>query len=329
MIGLLQIDGKLPNLALMKISSYYKALGEKVEFAVDGRQYEKVFAAVLFSWNKNLAAERCYWFDNVEIGGTGWDINKVLPPEIEACRPDYDLYTPEMLVGHYQKGIKTKEAAMKKAVEIVNMGMGFTSRGCVRSCGFCIVKAKEGDLHQDSSIVDIINPRSNKVTLYDNNLTADPKCLNKLAEIQERGLVVDISQGIDVRKMTEDIAQALSKTKFMRSLHYAWDLMQYEAPVLDGIKLLSQYVKPWRHMCFVLAGYNTTHEEDEYRVKTLMNLGVAPYVMKYNNRKDDIWLNHFARWVNSRICKSCDFSEYAGLVKAKAIKEAIQCAAIT
>lgn len=68
MIGLIQVDGKLPNLALMKISSYYKSLGEHVEFVVDGRQYEKVFAAVLFTWNRRQAEERCYWFDNLERG---------------------------------------------------------------------------------------------------------------------------------------------------------------------------------------------------------------------------------------------------------------------
>lgn len=32
MIGLIDIDGKLPNLALMKISSYYKAMGEQVDY---------------------------------------------------------------------------------------------------------------------------------------------------------------------------------------------------------------------------------------------------------------------------------------------------------
>lgn len=32
MIGLIDVDGKLPNLALMKISRYYKQMGEKVEF---------------------------------------------------------------------------------------------------------------------------------------------------------------------------------------------------------------------------------------------------------------------------------------------------------
>ena len=40
-IGLIDIDSKTPNLALMKISNYYKSLGEEVEFVKQGKEYEK------------------------------------------------------------------------------------------------------------------------------------------------------------------------------------------------------------------------------------------------------------------------------------------------
>lgn len=121
---------------------------------------------------------------------------------------------------------------------------------------------------------------------------------------------MDISQGVDIRIMTDDIAYALSTVKHMRSIHYAWDLMSFENEVLDGIRVLTKHIKPWRHMCFVLVGYNTSHDEDAYRVKKLIELGVSPYIMKYNNRSDDYCLNHFARWINGRFYKSCDFAEY-------------------
>ena len=316
-IGLVQIDGKLPNLALMKISSYYKSQGAAVEFAKPQTQYDKTFAAVLFTWNREAAARLIDRYDDVEIGGTGWDLTKTLPADIETCKPDYNLYSADMLAPCYQKGIKKHDSAVKKAQDIVDMGVGFTSRGCVRNCGFCVVRKKEGYLRQDTSLVDIINPRSNKITLYDNNMTADPDCLLKLAEIQQRNLIVDISQGIDVRLMTDKIAESLAKTKFMRSLHYAWDLMQFETEVLSGINLLSKFVKPWRHLCFILCGYNTTHEEDMYRAMRLHSLSVAPYVMKYNCRNDDPWLNHFARWINGRFYKACPFEDYSGWVRAR------------
>lgn len=309
-IGLIQVDGKLPNLALMKISSFYKELGAQVEFAVPDKRYDAVYASCLFTWNRKEALKLTEQYDNLEIGGTGFDIDKNLPPEIERCRPDYDLYTADMIREKISRGIKTKATTVKKAIEIANMGIGFSSRGCFRSCGFCVVSRKEGALRQENSISEIINPRSNRITLYDNNLTGDPECIPKLLEIRDRGLVVDISQGIDIRIITDEIAQVLSEVKLMRSIHYAWDLMEFENQVLDGIRTLSQYVKTWRHMCFVLVGYSTSHEEDMYRVRKLLSLGVSPYVMKYNNCRDDVFLNHFARWINGRFYGSCSFEEY-------------------
>jgi hypothetical protein len=153
--------------------------------------------------------------------------------------------------------------------------------------------------------------------LLDNNLTADPDCIDKLHEIRDRGLTVDITQGIDVRLMTPEIAQALSEVKLLRSLHYAWDLMSFEYQVLKGINILSQSVKKWKHMCFMLIGYDTQFAEDMYRFKVLKKLGIEPYVMPYNKQFRYEKQRHFARWVNSRIYKVCSFDEYEPWVKAQ------------
>lgn len=317
MIGLIDVDSKLPNLALMKISSYYKKLGEKVEFLKPDHEYEKIFASAIFTKSK----DRCQGLINqygsiIGIGGTGWDVEKKLPLDIEVMKPDYSLYRAEEIAGRI-KGIGTKEHKLKKATEIVNAGMGFTSRGCIRNCGFCFVPQKEGCFHQVAKIGDLINPKSNVLILHDNNFTADPDCIPKLKEIKERGLVVDINQGCDVRLMNPEIAAALSQVKHLRSIHYAWDLMEYEKQVIKGIKVLLQYVKPWRHMCFMLVGYNTTFEEDMYRFRKLNELNIRPYVMIYNNI-GTIKLHHFARWVNSRICRVCAFEDYEPWIKAQA-----------
>lgn len=315
MIGLIDIDSKIPNLALMKLSNYYKSLGEQVEFVQVGIKYEKIFASAIFtrSYNECFKLTELYG-DKVEIGGTGWDIHKELEPQIEKIKPDYDLYSANEIASR-MKGIGTKEHKLKKATEIVNAGMGFTSRGCVRNCGFCFVPKKEGSFKNVAEIKDLINPRSNVLILHDNNITADPYCIDKLHEIRDRKLIVDINQGCDVRLMTEDIAKAMSEVKHLRSIHYAWDLMGYEKQVIDGIKTLSKYIKPYRHMCFMLVGFNTSFEEDMYRFHKLTELKVDPFVMIYN-QIPNIKLKHFARWVNSRIYKSCSFEEYEPWIKA-------------
>lgn len=322
-IGLIDIDGKLPNLALMKISNFYKSIGVQVEFVQAGKHYDKIYASCLFTWNRKKCIElKEKYGDKLILGGTGWDFiekdgrlteitHTELAPEIENCTPDYDLYPVSMI---YEKackgGIASKASKLKKSETIVNMGVGFTSRGCIRHCEFCIVHPKEGCFHDVAEIKDIINPRSNVITLYDNNFTADPFFMDKIKEIKERNLIINISQGIDVRLMTEEKAKALSEIRHLRSLHYAWDLMQYEDQVIKGIKILSKYVKPYKQMCFVLAGFNTTFEEDMYRIKKLTELNIKPYIMKYNKRNDDLRLNCLAGWVDSRKHTICSFEDY-------------------
>lgn len=313
-IGLIDVDGKLPNLALMKISKYYKTMGEQVEFVrpdASRNTYDKIYASAIYQKSQNKCRTlQEYFGDRIEIGGTGWDIEKRLLPEIESMSPDYDLYTADMIYPKI-KGIMTRERKKAKAQQIVDAGIGFTSRGCIRRCPFCFVPKKEGEFRQDSEIKDIINPRSNVIILHDNNLTADPYCIEKLHEIRDRNLIVDINQGCDVRLMTTEIAQAMSEVHHLRSLHYAWDLMGFEKRVIEGIKIISRFIPASKHMCFCLVGFNTTFEEDMYRVKKLQSLGVRPYIMRYNERRDDIRMNHFARWINSFIYKAVpDFEEY-------------------
>lgn len=314
-IGLIDIGSKIPNLALMKTSTYHKALGDTVTF--NDFSADKLYCSVIFERNRKEVEKLKRQYPDMMIGGTGWDLSIKLPPELHNCKPDYDLYTPEIIYRRILGGIATKQSKLKKAEVIVNAGMGFTSRGCVRSCGFCVVPKSEGEFRQENEIKDLLNSQSNVLILFDNNLTADPYCLDKLKEIKERNLVVDITQGIDVRLLTPEIAEALAEVKHLRSVHYAWDLMSFERSVMEGIKLLSRFIKKWKHMCFMLVGFNTTFEEDMYRFRRLIEIGVKPYVMVYN-QKPDVRLKYFAGWVNSRKHTVCSFDEFTPWKKARA-----------
>jgi hypothetical protein len=92
MIGLIDIDSKTPNLALMKISAYYKKQGELTEltYPLFAQNYDKCFASKIFTWT-----ETPHFISDVEFGGSGVSLEKELPDEIENMRPDYDLY-PDM-----------------------------------------------------------------------------------------------------------------------------------------------------------------------------------------------------------------------------------------
>jgi len=321
-VGLIDYDSKIPNLALMKLSTYHKSLGNKVILNPKPGQADHVYCSVLFTWSKGKASKLVRQFPSIEFGGTGWDLETRLPDAIEQMRPDYDLYTIDDLYPRL-KGIRHGERRMAKIRELLDGGIGFTSRGCVRDCPFCFIPQKEGPLTKASDIESLLNSRSNLLTLLDNNFTADPECLQKLHEMRDRNLTVNITQGLDVRLMTDEIAQALSHVRLYgsgRRIYYAWDLMGFEKQVWEGINILKRHIKTYRHTCYMLVGFNTTWEEDFYRFSKLKEAGVTPYVMIYNKNAGpvDLRLMHFARWVNAHIHKACrNFSQYERWAKVK------------
>lgn len=309
-IGLIDIDSKIQNLALMKISAYHKSVGDEVILNPSSPVgIDKAYCSVIFEKNRHKAEVLRTVFPDIEFGGTGWDLKTELPAHIENMRPDYDLYSVEALYPRVG-GIMKKATRLKKVQTLINAGMGFTTRGCVRKCPFCVIPSKEGSLRKASEIKDIINPRSNVLILLDANFTADPDYREKLGEIKERKLIVDFTQGIDIRCMTDDMAFSLSKVRHLRSIHYAWDLMNFENAVVRGINILSKAIPKWKHLCYMLVGFNTSFEQDVYRFRKLTEIGVDPYVMVFNQSQDSR-LKHFARWVNSHIYTVCSFEDYA------------------
>ena len=90
---------------------------------------------------------------------------------------------------------------------------------------------------------------------------------------------------------------ALAKVRLWGRIHFAWDAMGYEDAVKQGIEtLVSGGVPKHRLMFYVLIGFNTTVEQDLYRVTTLRKWGVDPFVMPYDH--SDPYQRKFARWVN-------------------------------
>lgn len=290
-IGLWQIDGKYPNLALMKLSSWLKAQGHETHLQRTP-DHTTAYGSVVFTKNRPRAEFWLHVHPDIEMGGPGWDLRKELPPEIESLRPDYVLYG-------------------------IDYGLGFLSRGCIRFCPFCIVQEKEGWLRQVAQIADLLNPLSAFLVLFDNNLLALPNILDILAEMADRALTVNFNQGLDIRLMTPEIAQALAQIYYMdfshhnRMLHFAFDDTKLEGKVRQGIGILFDAGISPEHLCFyVLAGFGDQTPEDVlHRCDVLRGYGVRPYVMRYRKSKR---LNAIARWANATAgLWRKPFSEYA------------------
>jgi hypothetical protein len=264
-VSIINIDSiRIPNLALAKINKYYKDKYYDIYYDTiikNGINY----ISCVFEINKHLCKE----FENNKrciIGGSGYDLSVKLPEEIEQVKPRINL--------------------------------GFTTRGCIRECEFCVVPQKEGRIKIVGDLLDLWDGKSKDIVLLDNNILAIPSHFRLVCkQARENKIKLDFNQGLDCRLLTEDMVKQLKSIRTY-DLHFAWDNINDEKYVDKAITLLQKYeIK--RCNWLVLTGFNTTFEQDLYRVNYLRNRNQVAYIMRYNNskRKDLIPLS---RWVNNR-----------------------------
>ena len=280
-VGLIDIDSKIPNLALMKLSAYFKAEGHETELTspLFADQHGVVYASKIFDFTPDPVLP-----EHTIKGGSGYSLTEVLDEDIESMKPDYSLYPCDYAIG-------------------------FTTRGCYRKCPHCIVPEKEGKFRIVGDVHDFWDGQ-HKVMLLDNALNTDQEHFLRICE-QLAGLnvAVDFSQGLDIRYLNNTQAWALKDVRLWKQIHFAWDMMAIEKQVRRGIGILGKAKLKNKSMFYVLIGYDTTPEEDLYRVETLRGLGVDPFVMPYN--KFDTYQRQFARWVNHKaIFKTVQWQEY-------------------
>ena len=305
---LVDVDSKMPNLALMKLSAHHKARGDEVgllrhrieEVPLD--YFDKAYISCIFSKNAKCAerikiglnAIKGLGSNAVEIGGYG--VNGIkLPDEIEHTMPDYDLYD-------------------------CDFSMGFTSRGCIRNCPFCHVPKLEGGIRDHASIQEFHHPDHKKIMLLDNNFLASPKWRENWRLVLEQGLKMCMTQGFDARLITEESAELIADarsydTKFQdHRVYTAWDDPTDKEPILRGIqRLLDAGVRGPSIIVYMLIGFNTTLEQDLYRFDTLVGMGTRPFVMPFNGRRD----HPMVRWgQRPAIYMRIPFGEYARLKEA-------------
>ncbi len=291
-VALYDVDSKIPNLALMKLSAFHKARGDTVMLydPLFQSQYDKVYASKIFKFSDGSLLDPA----RMEIGGTGWDYTTSLEPEIQAMQPDYSLY-------QYPHNI------------------GFTMRGCRFRCKFCVVPQKEGDPYEDNTIKEIWQQRdSDFVVLLDNDFFGNPSWQARIEEMKIYNLKVSFSQGLNIRIITDEQAEALASVKFRnlsgksKQVHFAWDQWGKgtEKVVMRGIdRVVNAGIKPAQMAFFVLIGFSTTPEQDLYRVMKLRDLGCDPYAMPYD--RTDPYQRAFTRWVNHKaIFKTVPWEDY-------------------
>ena len=321
-IGLIDIDGhNFPNLPLMKLSAWHKANGDTVEwyeplFHSMGEPFDRVYMSKVFG--EEYSPDYPYYVNAKEVikGGTGYHIHiengkevfdkdnhNNLPDEVEHIYPDYSLY-PEY----------TKDTAY-----------GFLTRGCCNNCSFCIVSKKEGLCsHKVADLSEFWRGQKN-IKLLDPNLLACKEHLNLLQQLADSKAKVDFTQGLDARFINEQNLEILKQIN-ISMLHFAFDFMKFEKHIVRGLSLAKEklQISDRNAIVYVLTNYDTTIEEDLYRIQKIREIGFAPDVRIY--RKETLphphILRDLQRWANNRfIYRSCEFMDYVPRSDGKTIKE--------
>ena len=128
-ILLLNIDSKLPNIALKKIEMWHEQQGDEIIWDIPMLlgQTDKAYASCIFAKNRGVVDNYKGLHPTLSVGGTGYDPSITLPFKIDAMRP--------------------------------KINYGFTTRGCIRHCEFCLVPQAEGNIHIVGDIYDIWDGR--------------------------------------------------------------------------------------------------------------------------------------------------------------------------
>lgn len=315
-IGLYDVDSKdFPNLPLMKISAYHKSQGDDVEFINFLQHYDKVYVSKVFGDEYSQMNMTCINAEEIIYGGTGFaitiennkevyheDKDASLPYEIEHIYPDYSLY-PAL---------------------IKNKAYGFLTRGCSNDCAFCIVSEKEGKCSVKVADLSEWWKGQREIILLDANILAckDRKAL--LQQLIDSKAKVDFTQGLDARFVTPEIAVMLKQIK-TKMYHFAFDFMKNEKQIVKGLKTFIDIVKPNERQCcvYVLTNFDTTFEEDYYRVKKIQEIGLTPDIRVYRKSTAPRITRDLQRWCNNRrIYRSTpDFMQYIPRKDGRTIRE--------
>lgn len=313
-VRLTQLDGALPNLALMWLSAWHRAQGDEVHYSRSATpslfepSYDLVYGSVLFSFTQDKLERFRANFPGAIVGGTG----------------SFSQATVESIIG--DADIKPDYSHWPD----FGASIGYTQRGCRLKCKFCVVPQKEGKNRSEATLADLYRgaPQPKHLHLLDNDFFGQENWRDRIAEAIEGKYALCFSQGINVRLVTDEVAAALSSIDFRnmkfthRRLYVAWDNLKDERVFFRGVDMLEAAgIKPTSLMAYMLIGFDKseTWERIFYRFEKMIERGIDPYPMPFDQSRRD--LKRFQRWVVTRAYRNVPWKQYDPSARGPLAKE--------
>ena len=306
-ILLIDIDSTIPNIALMKLSSYYKDKGYSIELLrlfipyypnrkkkvafIDTSLYYKVFASSIFKDSYKYVKG-----NNIIFGGTGYDPLVKLDKIIENYKCDYTLYNE------------------------IKRSYNFITRGCIRNCYFCLVRQKEGFLHKVNSIEDIIKEAieldHKELIFMDNNILAYKEHNSIFKILAKTKFKIDFNQGLDFRLLNEENQLLLSKLKYQSEYIFAFDDWSYKN-LIDQKKYLFDRFGKWKIKLYLYVNPEMELSNIINRIIYCKHNNYLPYVMRdircWDSINNEFYIDIAAYCNQPNLFKKISFKEFLSI----------------
>jgi hypothetical protein len=310
-ILLIQLDGKLPNIALMRIAMHHRRRGDDVAMwwgasfesnLLAADLFDRIYASAIFRKTLPLVARLRALLPQAIVGGTGvdpWRKGEL----IELGAPINNKI--ETIEAH---GIEVGEGAVDLDYSFYpqyTASIGFSQRGCRKKCSFCCVWVKEPVLKSVQGVHAIWRGKGHPKHLHllDNDFFGQPEWRTVIRDIRDGGFKVSFNQGINARFLTDESAEAIASVDYraddmkVKRIYTAWDNLQDEEILFAGLNRLVKYgVKPDHIMVYILCGfwpYDQKPETWNLRRQKLRDFGARPYPMPFVRTKELVGFQRF------------------------------------
>lgn len=316
-ILLFQADGRLPNFALMRLSSWHKEKGDEVtllKYASDlwFAEADLSYSSSIFAVSKAARQIMAQRFPDAIVGGDGY----------------FPVWNNLTIIG------KDKGSNLREVIKDINpddllpdyshypdfkASLGYSQRGCRLNCDFCRMQTREGTPRSVSTLRKIWRgePYPKHIHLLDNDFFGQDSWKDLLEEAIELKFKICFNQGINVRLITAEQAAVLAKVYYAddsfksRRLYTAWDRLGDESIFKKSMKILDEAgISPKHVMVYMLIGKDPKETEEDviYRFRELIAMGCLPYPMVFDRSR--LLLCRFQKWVIRRYHEICTWEDF-------------------